>query len=57
MYNYQGERKDAGLHEPLSLIRLKCQLMTKQETKRTLQAQVRDCISTKKRKREASDAS
>jgi len=36
-----------GLREPLSSIRLNCQLMTKLETKHILQAQVWDCISTK----------
>jgi len=37
-------RKDTGLCEPLWSIRLKCQLMTKLETKHILQAQVCDCI-------------
>jgi len=45
MYNYEIERKDTGLCEPLWSIRLNCQLMTKLEMKHILQAQV--CISTK----------
>jgi len=39
--------KDTGLREPLWSIRLKCQLMTKLETKHILQAQVCDWISPK----------
>jgi len=43
----QGSRADTGLCLQLWSIRLNCQLMTKLETKHTLQAQVCDGISTK----------
>ena len=36
-----------GLCEPLRLFQLKCQSMTKLETKHVSQAQVCDCVSTK----------
>ena len=49
MHNYLEERKDTGLCESLLWMRLKYQSMTKLETKHILQAQVCDCISTKKR--------
>ena len=42
-------KKDTDLCKPLCSILLKCQLMTKLERKHLLQAQVCDCISTKKR--------
>jgi len=47
MYNYEVKRTENGFCEPLSSIRLNCQLMTKLETKHMLQEQVSDCISTK----------
>ena len=42
-----GDRTNTGFCVPLWSIRLNCQLMTKLETKRILQAQVCDDISTK----------
>ena len=48
MYNYQRKRKDSGLCRPLWAIRLKCQWMTKLETKHIFQAQVCDCILSEK---------